>query len=442
MPKFKAKYLQHQSAFDSGLRLSVLPISGVCALLQSYLILKATDSQVFAAVSILWSVVLLIPFADLGLGAVLTNTVAKSANPRTDTQVKLKIVSALRLLILSGTVIAIVAVILGRLGIWKHLAPNYADTVFDMDLATILLGIFIAVGLPVSIWQRIMLGLGFNWLVLLISGCAAPISLLFVWVALKSHNYELVGSAPALASIFVGLLGALTLMRMQRVSALSVFNAIFRIKQNGQIPLAAIAAPMLIILIVQPLALQSDRVVLGRMAPTQQLADYSIAAQLYLPALAVLSAGAASMWPRFAKSSDDVALTRLIYKKETKVLSVLAMVLALSLVLVGPTISSIVSEGALVPSINVFAAFGLLLIIQAITMPSAMMMTDPSGLGVQAVSLSIMMMTKLVISVKFFGTTAEGPIVASAISIFICQFTPCLLYVYRTRMRIKRVVTV
>jgi O-antigen/teichoic acid export membrane protein len=205
-------------------------------------------------------------------------------------------------------------------------------------------------------------------------------------------------------------------------------------KSNRQVPLASVAAPMLVILIVQPLALQSDRLILGWRAPTEALADYAMATQLYLPALAVLSTGAASMWPRFAQTVNDPGLTRQLFRKDSLFLLMIATAMGIALIVAGPAICTVVSDGSIVPDRTLFGAFGILLLAQAVALPSAMMMTDGSGMLFQAAALTIMMLLKLSLTLTIAGTSSAGPVLASAIAILTCQYAPSRIFVGRTRL--------
>lgn len=108
----------------------VMGITGIVGLFTTRLIIGhfgTEDYELYALVSTLPS---LLPFADLGMAAVILNAVGGSANPRNDPEVRQAIVTAMRILTNSGLVITGVCVLITILGAWPLLlgtdwpAPN------------------------------------------------------------------------------------------------------------------------------------------------------------------------------------------------------------------------------------------------------------------------------------------------------------------------------
>ena len=62
---------------------------------------------------------------------------------------------------------------------------------------------------------------------------------------------------------------------------------------------------MMVISMSLPIAFQSDRLVLSHATDSAQLAEYSLGAQLYGPALGVISSAGLALWPVFAKSRRE-----------------------------------------------------------------------------------------------------------------------------------------
>ena len=112
------------------------------------------------------------PFTDLGIGAVILNAVAGSADPAHDSTVRRTVTTAIRVLLASALVICTVGVVIGLLGLWPALlGAKLMDG--GGTTATLCLVIY-GLALPLSIGQRIVIGLGRSATQVISQGIVSP----------------------------------------------------------------------------------------------------------------------------------------------------------------------------------------------------------------------------------------------------------------------------
>ena len=86
--------------------------------------------------------------------------------------------------------------------------------------------------------------------------------------------------------------------------------------------ISATAAPMFVVMIGLPLALQSDRIVLSPRFDPASLSAYSYVAQLYTPLWSVISVAGLALWPHFAANKLTPAALRKSWSTGLAILSV------------------------------------------------------------------------------------------------------------------------
>src|SRR5690242_7482931 len=82
----------------------VMGVSGVLGILTTRMIISNFGSEAYGQYGLLTNITSLLPFADLGIAAVIINTIAGSSDPRSDLQVRRTIVTAMRILCTSGAI--------------------------------------------------------------------------------------------------------------------------------------------------------------------------------------------------------------------------------------------------------------------------------------------------------------------------------------------------
>ncbi len=99
----------------------VMGVAGVFGLINTRLIISHFGTDAYAQYGLLATFPNLMPFTDLGIGAVILNAVAGSSDLPHDAVVRRTLTTALRVLLCSALVIATTGVVLGLLGLWPTL---------------------------------------------------------------------------------------------------------------------------------------------------------------------------------------------------------------------------------------------------------------------------------------------------------------------------------
>jgi O-antigen/teichoic acid export membrane protein len=414
-----------RTSASAGLRLATLPFTGLATLVFAHEIIVRGGRAEYAEVTLIWSLALLVQFADLGTGAAVVNAIAKSASPQQDQAVLDVLRAAVRALLISAIALILIAVsVYATIG-WNTLLGRHG-TASPMNDSTLAVLLVIAIGLPLAPWPRVLLGHGYNHVVVGLTALASPISLLLGTIVLSLNgSIAWLATVPATSNIVVAVLAVSWINRKRLVTVRDVLRNLFA-KSTGSGVIAA-ALPMWVILVVQPAALQSDRIVLAWRSTESAVATYSLAAQLYMPLLSVVMAAAAPLWPHFAKVRETRCVSVYDVFTASRSVVVAGLVLAVLLVVVGLPMSSIVGGSVVEPRLGVFLAFGSLLAVQAITLPFGMLMTDVRGLRFQARVLVVMFVVNVGLSVLLAPALGDaGPVVASALAVGTCQLVPCM----------------
>lgn len=409
-----------------------LPISAMVVLLQSRLIISYGGPELFAIVATIWSTISLIPFADFGIGVEVTNSVALRKRRYGRAIALIHIVAGIRILVvIAALAVCISTVILVCARALLPTVPNFNS--LGGYLAAILL---YAASIPLALWQRILVGMGRNTVVQLIFIVASPVSLLVVWVARQFSTPEIMTTGPVFGGIVVALLGFLILFRQAR--GYGEIRRLLRVASLRRVRLWSTAGPMFLILLVQPLALQTDRYFLFVQSGPAQVASYSLASQVYVPGLAVLSAAATVLWPRLVQVKESVVDTRRIMQIDGGLLVGLGALIALSVASLGPIAARLAGGRLVATPLELFIAFAVLLLVQALVMPFAMMLTDAKGLRLQAFAVIGMTVVKLGLMAIFARHGALAGPATSMIAIAAVQLPILVSFGYRTRLALSR----
>lgn len=413
-------------------RLLTLPLTVVCGLTSTFIVIRDADLKTFALVSVVWSLALLLPFADLGTGAAVTNSLANKVSDRSDRPWTIFCAST-RVLARAGLAILIIGFALAALGLWGPLLGAQGATSPALGLAAATSLAIFAVSLPFATGQRALLGLNRNDLAVWLSGLAPLSSLAFcgiIWVCGVNDIWYMCAQSFGLL-IASGITWRVATLKAQ----FSALRTMKRAVSGGRIRSEALwstAGPMLLISIGLPLALHSDRLVLSHRSDVYQLAAYSLVAQLYTPLWSIAASAGQPLWPKFARLRDSLSGLQFLWLRSTLLMATIAMILSVGLYLLGPAIVSFTAADQVEVGVPLLLAFGSFLLVQALQMPVGMFLTSEGGLKFQARCVMAMMAANLILSWWLSSSLgAAGPVVASTASILLCQLVPGALLVRR-----------
>jgi O-antigen/teichoic acid export membrane protein len=187
-------------------------------------------------------------------------------------------------------------------------------------------------------------------------------------------------------------------------------------------------------MVAVPLAMQTDRLVLSHRAGSAELVEYSLAAQMFIPIWAVVSAGGIALWPVFARARAEGTPGSPL--PMAGAFGAGAAVLALGVGVASPLLAQVASGGAISLGLPVVISFAVLMVLQAVKYPLGMYLTDAAGLRYQALMIVIMLPVNVGLSWYLTGPLgAAGPVVGSVVGVAVFEVLANLLMVRRRLLR-------
>ncbi len=423
------------AARSGGVRMLVLPVSALLGVVVTRLIVENYGTASYAQYGLLVAIGTLLPFADLGVSAAVMNAVGASDHPSTDPRVRGVLITSLRILVGGATVVSLVAVAITVAGLWPSLlGPGLMPG--SGPLVAMACLILIAVAMPFGVGQRILAGLGKNHVSIAVNGFQTPL----VLTALALLLWLDVPAGPAVAVLAYGatlLLAAVCLVlaaRRIRPMLRAAVSGALRVRTVTGGRVLDVAWPMLVQMIALPIAMQTDRIVLSHRAGTDTLAEYNLAAQMFTPIWAVISAAGVTLWPVFAKarargSTDSPASMALVFGG-------MAALMAVGIALASPFLADLASGGRIELGPLLVVSFVVLMVLQGLKYPLGMFMTDARGLRFQALVIVAMLPLNVGLSWWLAGPLgAAGPVIGSAVGVLCSQVVANALYIRRELRR-------
>jgi O-antigen/teichoic acid export membrane protein len=403
-------------------RAATLPMATVAGLLAARVTVSMLGVDGYALYALVVGLAALIPISDLGVGAAVTDAVARRHELGPD-GVQRVLRTSMRVLIVASLILSITAWTLATLGSWAPLLGVPPAREVEVAVATSLT--VFAAGLPLGLSRRVLLGAERNDIAIAFDGGSGVLTLLIILLAASTHAPLWAYVAAPSAGLVLASAAAWPMASSASDIPLgeTVRSALVRGRPGGRI--AHLAGPMLVITAAVPIAYQSDRLLLSHLSNLGQVAIYALAAQMYAALFAMVGAAGLSLWPVFARrrALDPLARHELI--KLVIVFAVVGLILAVLLVAAGPSVAQFVSKGEIEVGRGVLAAFGALLVVHAAWFPTGMLLTDRAGLRFQAVILVIMMILNLGVSAvlaHFIG--AAGPVIGSVGTLVVAVLVP------------------
>jgi O-antigen/teichoic acid export membrane protein len=416
-------------------RAVLLPVTGIAALLVGHIEIAAVGPDRFGVLTLLIAITLLFPFADFGIGAAVTNAVARRDTSRRHERL---IGSSTQLLCLAAVAVVAIGGIASAARAWARITGVKTAELPALDRDMFIVIALFAIGLPLGLGGRILLGLDRYPVFVLIQGAIPLTTLVLVAGFRNSTDMTPFLLAPFIAQDIASLVALIVALRMLRMGLRSVWPDFGTVELADYREIGRSAVPMLIITLALPVALQTDRLVLSHVASRHALADYAIVSLLYIPTWSIVSTAGMSLWPRFAAGSSVSRTGPLSYPRAFRLFALTGAVCAVALVLLGPVVTRIWA-GTTGGSLLLWGVFGALLIVQAGHLPGAMYLTRPAGLRFQAACVTVMCVANLPLSIvlaKAWGSV--GPPLASAATILAFQLVPARRWILRGRRPIKR----
>ncbi|MCC9053766.1 polysaccharide biosynthesis protein [Microbacterium sp. F2E] len=418
-------------------RFAVLPLSAILGIIVTRMIIEHYGVATYGQYILLVGIAGLIPFSDLGLTAAIMNAVAGAKDPRSDTHLKLVLVSCLRLLLGCSVVVISVALLLYATGMWPVLLGSGLTASTGALAATLCLTVF-GLNILIAFGQRILAALGLNVVVIVLGALQTPIVLLALWVMIQtSADGGYLPVVSYLATTVICLIAiTIAARKISPMLGTAVRAAAHRGTKGERV--FQTAWPMVVQMIALPIAMSSDRLVLSLVGTVEDLTEYSLANQIFSPIFAVVTAAGFSLWPIFARARANGAAPPVSPGRMSATFAAVAAAASLVLCLLSGWLTDLASGGRIQLSAPLLAAFSVFIVLQSAKYPFGMYLTDASGLRYQALWILGMLPVNLGLTLTLIPALgAVAPVIGSIVGVTLFQLIPNWVLVQR-RIRTQR----
>ncbi|WP_205709702.1 hypothetical protein, partial [Kineococcus siccus] len=419
-------------------KLLVMAVSGAVSVVSVRLVLDHFGVAAYAQYGLLVSLASLLPFADLGMGAAVINSVAASRSPADDADVRRTLVGVFRVIAASGCVIIAAGAVLTATGAWRAVLGEGLLPGSGPAAAMLCLVVFVLT-LPLAVGQRMLTALGRNHVRILLQGLASPLfaTTVVVLVLLGAQGGGYLAVFSYAGAAVIAALGSAVAFRSLRGLLGRVLRDLPRLRSVRGAPVLAVAGPWLVISLALTFAMHTDRLLLSHLSSSTELAEYSLGWSLFSLLSQTISAAGVALWPGFARARR-AGHVRSPFRMAAAFFGAGA-VTATTLALLLPVVVPLVSGGAIGVDAWLTWALVALVTVQAANYPLGMYMTDGAGLRFQVPF--VLTLLPLNLGVSWWLTTvlgAGGPVLGSALAVALCQLLPGIFYVRRDLARRRR----
>ncbi|MDV8055978.1 hypothetical protein [Rhodococcus sp. IEGM 1343] len=394
---------------------------GVVGTIAVWIIVSKFGPAGFALFSLLATILIMLPFADLGLGASAVNIASDyEAGRLTYEQLATRYSKIRSILSLVGLVVICLAVLIGLLNGWTILLGEGLDSQ-DAQVAVTVMFTILGLSIPLGVGARIMQGRGAMDRVTKISTLNPIIQLILIIPSvLLLPSAAFVAFLPALAYFSVA---AFTDYRSRRIDG-RVLPFIPRFG-NLNHPISGLWKSSLSFMIMSLGMLfifQSQRIILAHRSTVDALAQFSLVAQYLIPVLALVVAVSQALWPKYRNAG--AGLTTAMFKRH--VLFFFAGGLAGSALMCCAVLA--VSHGLFGSKIDVswgmLLAASVYLTAMATYQPCSMVLTSPDGLRIQSVLTVITSTASVALGLALAPSLgSEGAFTSAAVSVILIQLS-------------------
>ena len=397
--------------------------TALATLLTSRLVIDHYGIVAFDSFALILSVINLVPLNNLGVGAAVTSAYAADGADRD--RAARTVLTAARVLIVSTVGTAAVALLLAAFHLWPTLLGDASGPNLWVALAVVVYALSFVPGLG----QSILLGVHRNHVTILIQTFFNPlIAVLTAAAILLGLSGHVIMVVPCAALLAIHVITAFVAAHAADVSWLGILRRLPSPARHPGASIRSMSGPVLIITLATPIALQSDRIVLSHVSTAQAVAEYSIAFQIFAPALVLIAASAQPLWPMYTQARSQG-------RRGPSILRVLGLfcgagaALGAGLALIANPAATLIADDHV--HISPLLAFsGALAVVTAgASYPVAMCLMDPTGVrfvvwtAVLAVPLNIGLS---IVLARHLG--APGPLLASCVVGIAVQALPGLAY--------------
>ncbi|WUH89652.1 hypothetical protein OG900_05475 [Streptomyces sp. NBC_00433] len=408
-----------------GAKALTLPVTALAMLVATRTVVDSLGVSGYALVALVTTLTAMVPLGDLGAGAAIVDAMARSRNGDRE-PLRRAITSGARTLVYAGALIAALGIVPACLGMWSPLLGRAGQPGTDGSVAVAFL--LFGCTLPLNLGKSILIALNRTHVALVLQGAGSVLALLLLLGAAAAHASVVAFVASGfIAQCAVGAFCLALASRLLGMPLLRLIPASVRRCRPGT-RIRNLVVPMMVINAGSSVAYATDRLVLSHVADPATVAVYSAGAQLFAPAVGLISVAGMPLWTLFAhqRESPDRPTWRDL-SRLTVHFAAGGLIAGVGFVALGPTVGSWMMHGQAQVGAGLMAAFAALLFVQAVNYPASMWLTDAAGLRFQAIRVSIMAVANLALSIPLARLVgAPGPVIASVAAFTAVVFVPSL----------------
>jgi O-antigen/teichoic acid export membrane protein len=408
-------------------RLGLIALAGALSLVTTPLLLGSLGVEGYGAYALIVAIPALLPFLDAGLGAPVTGFVAAATGAGDLRGATREISAAFVLLAFAGLLLGAATFACFFLVDWGSLLGLNTVPADAVQLSVTVVLLCFAVGLPLSLAVRILVGLskshvgtllgGVVAAVIAVAGIAAAAFLdapLWCFVAVSAVS-TLLGAVACVAWVRRRYPGVIRLSR-DAVDAALLKRA------------AGTAAPFTVMAIATTVAYETDMLVVSHRLGETAVAEYAVALKyVNLVYPAIVAAGFA-LWPLLVQAAtpgrEDL---RLVVARWTLVFGLGGLITAAMLVAAAPWFIDLWTGGRVESSWDLISARAVFLFLSAVHYPASMAALALGRSRMQAATLGVMALANLPLSIVLADAIGvSGPVWSSCICFGALHAAPLL----------------
>ncbi|MDH6242397.1 oligosaccharide flippase family protein [Mycobacterium sp. OTB74] len=404
------------------------PLVAILGLANTAIIVRETGAAVFGLVSLVATLTLLFPFADLGISSTILSASSQlhgdNRNPRAPDIIRRGYH------VLFGVAGALIAISLCVMALDKWTVLTGFSSGPDDRWAITVAACLFALSIPAGVGLRILGGINEVPLgtVVMMScpGFALAITVVLYLIQVPGIWYVV----SALGGLLIGqIIGTVLALRLSGLgwSAFSLLQQSYRGERllRGSLWLFLVA-------VGAPVGLQTGRLLLAHLSTPVELAQYALMAQLYGVCWSALSTAGYAFWPIFVQRRKATETTVRMWWQLTALFAGVAAIAMAGFGLLGPLTARLLSGGRIDVSLWLALSFGVLLIGQSAHLPASVLLTNPDEARWQAWWTMAMAAVSIALALAAAGPFgAVGVVLAGAIATLVAQVVPDLLWVPR-----------
>lgn len=409
---------------NSFVAVTVRVVTMCAALFTTPWLIGALGVPGFGVYSALISVTAFAAFVDAGLAVTVRTSVAEALG-RDEVNAAREAVES-GVVLLAGVALALAGTFAASLAVlpWRAWlgAPGAGGSAAVTALA-VYVGLYL-LAVPLLPAQRALEAVGKTPLVTALALVPSAILLAGAFALRQGPRSVLpFGVVAGVCPLAVGL-GGVALLRLR---ARDIVPRRFAIRPDVLRFLWRGSWPMVVVSVALSLSYSLDPILIGAVHGPGHTAEYALAAKIVQVTNLVFVSSVPVLWTYFAKRRGRGEQSGREVRRLSIVYTAASTVIGASLVLVGPRLTGLWSDGSVESPRALFVALAAWSVVLAGHLPAAMLLTDHDSLRFQARTTSVMAACNVGLSLVLVRTIGPtGPVWASAAALAACHATPVI----------------